>query len=269
MTANCCARQGLLATAAGMLWGTVGIASKLLPDGVTLSPFHLGFARLAIAAPLLTLFSALVLGRALWAIPTPHTRMAMGRRRRRTGSLLSALSIRELGAARCRADRPIDGLSAARADRRRVRTGQPPATVGLDPGCPHVGAWRPDAGGGGGSNTHSPVSDAVPLLGLAVGTLAAIAFALLSALARMLAGRIHPSAGTQLRLRDRRGSPGSDRRSERSRPASSNLRRSNDGATRAGSRLSRRRPHRARVHLLFLWHAAQPDGDLGDHGDAG
>jgi drug/metabolite transporter (DMT)-like permease len=71
MTANCRARQGLLlATAAGMLWGTVGIASKLLPEGVTLSPFHFGFARLAIAAPLLTLFSALVLGRALWATPT-------------------------------------------------------------------------------------------------------------------------------------------------------------------------------------------------------
>ena len=40
-------------------------------------------------------------------------------------------------------------------------------------------------------------------------------------------------------------------------------RRSNDGATRADSHLSRRSPHRARVHLLFLWHAAQPDGDLG------
>ena len=64
------ARHGLLlATAAATLWGTVGIASKLLPDGVTLSSFHLGFARLAIAAPLLMLFSALVLGRALWAIP--------------------------------------------------------------------------------------------------------------------------------------------------------------------------------------------------------
>jgi DME family drug/metabolite transporter len=59
----------LLAAVAAMLWGTVGVASKMLPDGVTLSSFHLGFARLAIAAPLLMLFSTLVLGRALWAIP--------------------------------------------------------------------------------------------------------------------------------------------------------------------------------------------------------
>jgi drug/metabolite transporter (DMT)-like permease len=64
------ARLGLLlATAAATLWGTVGVASTMLPDGVTLSSFHLGFARLVIAAPLLVLFSALVLGRALWAIP--------------------------------------------------------------------------------------------------------------------------------------------------------------------------------------------------------
>jgi drug/metabolite transporter, DME family len=61
--------QGLLlAAAAATLWGTVGVASKMLPDGVTLSSFHLGFARLAVAAPLLVLFSALVLGRRLWAI---------------------------------------------------------------------------------------------------------------------------------------------------------------------------------------------------------
>jgi drug/metabolite transporter (DMT)-like permease len=69
------AREGLLlATAAAMLWGTVGVASKLLPDGVTLSSFHLGFARLAIAAPLLVLFGVLMLGRALWAIPRAHGR---------------------------------------------------------------------------------------------------------------------------------------------------------------------------------------------------
>jgi hypothetical protein len=62
------ARRGLLlATVAAMLWGTVGVASTMLPDGGTLSSFHLGFARLAIAAPLLVLFSALVLGRGLWA----------------------------------------------------------------------------------------------------------------------------------------------------------------------------------------------------------
>jgi hypothetical protein len=57
-----------LATAAAMLWGTVGVASTMLPDGMTLSSFHLGLAQLAIAAPLLVLFSALVLGSGLWAI---------------------------------------------------------------------------------------------------------------------------------------------------------------------------------------------------------
>jgi drug/metabolite transporter (DMT)-like permease len=50
------ARRGLLlATVAAMLWGTVGVASTMLPDGGTLSSFHLRFARLAIAAPLLVL----------------------------------------------------------------------------------------------------------------------------------------------------------------------------------------------------------------------
>jgi DME family drug/metabolite transporter len=64
------AGRGLLLTAtAATLWGTVGVASTMLPDGVGLSSFHLGFARLAIAAPLLVLFSTLILGRALWAIP--------------------------------------------------------------------------------------------------------------------------------------------------------------------------------------------------------
>jgi drug/metabolite transporter (DMT)-like permease len=66
----------------------------------------------------------------------------------------------------------------------------------LRPSAWTLGALLSALGGltlvGGGSNAHSPVSDAVPLLGLATGTLAAIAFALLSALARMLAGRIHP-----------------------------------------------------------------------------
>jgi hypothetical protein len=42
----------------------------IAPDGVILSTLPLGFARLAIAAVLLMLVSTLVLGRALWAIPT-------------------------------------------------------------------------------------------------------------------------------------------------------------------------------------------------------
>ena len=191
MTANCCARQGLLlATAAGMLWGTVGIASKLMPEGVTLSPFHLGFARLAIAAPLLTLFSALVLGRALWAIPTRVWPWVAA-----VGVLAACYqlclfaSLEQLGVARtalltvCLPPVLIAGASALVSH--------------LRPSAWTLGALLSALGGltlvvGGGSNAHSPVSDAVPLLGLAVGTLAAIAFALLSALARMLAGRIHP-----------------------------------------------------------------------------
>ena len=192
MTANYRgAHQGLLlATAAGVLWGTVGIASKLMPDGVSLSPFHLGFARLAIAAPLLMLFSALVLGRALWAIPTrvwPWV-AAVGVLAAWYQLCLFA-SLEQLGVARtalltvCLPPALIAGASALVGHQR--------------PSSWTLGALLLALGGlslvvGGGSNAHSPVSDAVPLLGLATGTLAAIAFALLSALARTLAGRIHP-----------------------------------------------------------------------------
>jgi drug/metabolite transporter, DME family len=58
----------LLVIAAATLWGTVGVATRLLPAGLTLPSFDLGFARLATAAPLLLLFSTAVLGRALWMI---------------------------------------------------------------------------------------------------------------------------------------------------------------------------------------------------------
>jgi DME family drug/metabolite transporter len=185
------ARHGLLlATAAATLWGTVGIASKLLPDGVTLSSFHLGFARLAIAAPLLMLFSALVLGRALWAIPARVWPWIAA-----VGALAACyqfclfVSLEQLGVARtalltvCLPPALIAGASALVSHQR--------------PSAWTMGALLLALGGlslvvGVGSNVHSPVADAVPLLGLATGSLAAIAFASLSALARMLAGRIHP-----------------------------------------------------------------------------
>ena len=118
------ARHGLLlAVAAAMLWGTVGVASKMLPDSATLSSFDLALARLAIAAPLLVLFSGLLLGRALWA-NAAHAWpwiAAVGV----LAALLSVLPLRELGAAGCREDRSLDGLSAACADRRDICAGLP------------------------------------------------------------------------------------------------------------------------------------------------
>jgi drug/metabolite transporter, DME family len=156
---------------------------------VTLYPFHLGFARLAIAAPLLTLFSALVLGRALGAIPTRLWPWVAA-----VGVLAACYqlclfaSLEQLGVARtalltvCLPPVLIAGASALVSH--------------LRPSAWTMGALLLALGGlslvvGAGSNAHSPVPDAVPLLGLATGTLAD-AFALLSALARMLAGRIHP-----------------------------------------------------------------------------
>jgi drug/metabolite transporter, DME family len=184
------AREGLLlATAAAMLWGTVGVASKLLPDGVTLSSFHLGFARLAIAAPLLVLFGVLVLGRALWAIPARAWPWVA------TVGLLAAcyqfslfVSVEQLRVAKtalltvCLPPVLIAGASALIAHRR--------------PSAWTTGALLLALGGltlvGGGSGGPGAVPGAAPLLGLAMATLAAMAFAALSALARMLAGRIHP-----------------------------------------------------------------------------
>lgn len=157
---------------------------------MTLYPFHLGFARLAIAAPLLTLFSALVLGRALGAIPTRLWPWVAA-----VGVLAACYqlclfaSLEQLGVARtalltvCLPPVLIAGASALVS---------PPATVGLDHGCPAAGAWRPVPGGRGWLERAWPGSRRRAAAGPATGTLAAIAFALLSALARVLAGRIHP-----------------------------------------------------------------------------
>jgi drug/metabolite transporter, DME family len=179
----------LLAAAAAMLWGTVGVASEMLPDGVTLSSFHLGFARLAIAAPLLVLFSALVLGRGLWAIGARMWPWIVA-----VGVLAASyqfclfVSLEQLGVARttlltvCLPPVLIAGASALVWQQR-------------------PSAWTTSAllmalGGlmlvGSGSTVHDTVPGAAPLLGLAAGISAAIAFASLSVLARMLARRIHP-----------------------------------------------------------------------------
>ena len=184
------APQGLLlAAAAAMLWGTVGAASEMLPDGVTLSSFHLRFARLAIAAPLLMLFSVLVLGRGLWAIAAHAWPWiaAVG--------VLAAwyqlclfVSLEQLGVARtalltiCLPPVLIAGASALVYQQR--------------PSARTTGALLMALGGlmlvGGGSIRHDAIPGAAPLLGLTTGILAAIAFASLSALARMLPRRIHP-----------------------------------------------------------------------------
>jgi DME family drug/metabolite transporter len=184
------ARRGPpLATAAAMLWGTVGVASTMLPDDVTLSSFHLGFARLAIAAPLLVLFSALVLGRGLWAIAA-HTWPWIAA----IGVLAACyqlclfVSLEQLGVARtslvmvCLPPVLVVGVSAL-AFRQR-------------PSAWAIGALLLALGGlmlvGAGSNAHDAVPGVAPLLGLGTAISAAIAFASLSALARMLARRIHP-----------------------------------------------------------------------------
>ena len=184
------ARQGLLlATAAATLWGTVGVASTMLPDGVTLSSFHLGFARLAIAAPLLVLFSVLVLGRALWAIAARVWPWIAA-----VGVLAACyqlclfVSLEQLGVARtalltvCLPPVLIAGASALVCHQR--------------PSIWTTGALLLALGGltlvGGGSQADAAIPGAAPLLGLVTGFLAAIAFASLSAVARMLARRIHP-----------------------------------------------------------------------------
>jgi drug/metabolite transporter, DME family len=184
------ARRGLLlAAAAATLWGTVGVASEMVPDGVTLSPFHLGFTRLAIAAPLLVLFSALVLGRGLWAIAARAWPWIAA-----VGALVASyqlclfVSLEQLGVARtalltvCLPPALIAGASALLYQQR--------------PSAWTAGALAMALGGlmlvGSGSRAHLAVSGTAPLLGLAAGTLAAIMFTSLSALARVLARRVHP-----------------------------------------------------------------------------
>jgi hypothetical protein len=62
----------------------------MLPDGATLPSFDLAFARLAIAAPLLVLFSGLFLGRALWA---NAARRAHSLSRKLPGSMTTAKAV--------------------------------------------------------------------------------------------------------------------------------------------------------------------------------
>jgi drug/metabolite transporter, DME family len=184
------ARHGLLlAVAAATLWGTVGIASRMLPDGATLSSFDLALARLAIAAPLLVLFGGLFLGRALWA-NAAHAWPWIAA----VGVLAACyqfclfVSLEQLGVARtalltvCLPPVLIAGASALVYHQR--------------PSARTTGALLLALGSlmlvTGDSKGHDAVAGAVPLLGLAAAILAAMAFASLSALARTLAGRIHP-----------------------------------------------------------------------------
>jgi DME family drug/metabolite transporter len=184
------ARHGLLlAVAAATLWGTVGVASKMLPGDVTLSSFDLALARLAIAAPLLVVFSGLFLGRALCenaAHAWPWI-AAVG--------VLAAcyqfclfVSLEQLGVARtalltvCLPPVLIAGASALVYHQR--------------PSARTTGALLMALGSlmlvTGSSKGHDAVAGGAPLLGLAAGIVAAMAFASLSALARTLAGHVHP-----------------------------------------------------------------------------
>ena len=179
----------LLAVAAATLWGTVGVASKMLPDGATLSSFDLALGRLAIAAPLLVLFGGLFLGRALWA-NAAHAWPWIAA----VGVLAACyqfclfVSLEQLGVARtalltvCLPPVLIAGASAL--------------AYHQWPSARTTGALLMALGSlilvTGSSKGHDAVADAAPLLGLAAGILAAMAFASLSALARMLAGHIHP-----------------------------------------------------------------------------
>jgi DME family drug/metabolite transporter len=184
------AGHGLLLTvAAATLWGTVGVASKLLPDGVTLSPFQLAFARLAVAAPLLVLFGAFMLGRALWAIPARVWPWVVA-----VGILAACyqfclfVSVEQLGVARaalltvCLPPMLVATASALIYHQR--------------PSAWTTGALLMALGSlmlvTDGSKGHDAAPGPAPLLGLAAGTLAAMAFASLSALARLLARRVHP-----------------------------------------------------------------------------
>jgi DME family drug/metabolite transporter len=190
------ARHGLLlAVGAATLWGTVGVASKMLPDGATLPSFDLAFARLAIAAPLLVLFSGLFLGRALWANAARAWPWIAA-----VGVLAACyqfclfVSLEQLGVARtalltvCLPPVLIAGVSALIHHRR--------------PSARTTGALLMALGSlmlvTGSSKGLDAVPGAAPLLGLAAGILAAMAFASLSALARALAGHVHPLQAVSL-----------------------------------------------------------------------
>jgi drug/metabolite transporter, DME family len=176
----------LLLCAAATLWGTVGVATRLLPPGVVLSPLDLGFARLAIAAPLLLLFSAGVLGRALWAV-TARGWLGIAT----VGALVAGgqfclfTSLGQLGIARtslltvCLPPMLLAGGSALvfrRPPSARTCGGFLLAFLGL-------------MLVGGGPESDEPSET---LLGLATGLLAAVAFASLSCLARIMARVVHP-----------------------------------------------------------------------------
>jgi drug/metabolite transporter (DMT)-like permease len=135
------------------------------------------------------LFSALVLGRALWPIAARVWPWVAA-----IGVLAACyqlclfVSLEQLGVARtalltvCLPPVLIAGASTLVGRQR--------------PSAWTTGALLLALGGltliGGGSRAHDAVPGAAPLLGVAKRTLGAIAFASLSALARMLAGRIHP-----------------------------------------------------------------------------
>ena len=234
------ARHGLLlAVAAATLWGTVGVASKMLPDGAILSSFDLALARLAIAAPLLVLFSGLFLGRALWA-NAAHAWPWIAA----VGVLAACyqfclfVSLEQLGVARtalltvCLPPALIAAASAL------VHHQRPSART--------TGALLMALGSlmlvTGGSKGHDAVPGAAPLLGLAAGDPCG-AGVRLALRPRPNAGKTHsPPAGRQLRLRSRCRSAGRDRPCEWSRRAWGNLRGSDDAATHLGSRLSRHLP---------------------------
>ncbi len=63
------ARSGLLLIAlAAVLWGTVGVSTRALYDLSATNPLSIGFFRLALAAPVLLVASAVSLGRRAWRI---------------------------------------------------------------------------------------------------------------------------------------------------------------------------------------------------------
>jgi drug/metabolite transporter, DME family len=184
------ARHGLLlAVAAAALWGTVGVASKMLPHGATLPPFDLALARLAIAAPPLLLFGGLLLGRALWANAARAWPWIAA-----IGALAACyqfclfVSLEQLGVARtalltvCVPPVLVAGASALVHHQRPSARTTGALLIAL-------GSLMLVTGSSGG---HDDIAGAAPLLGLAAGILAALAFASLSALARTLARHIHP-----------------------------------------------------------------------------
>ena len=179
----------LLVSAAATLWGTVGIATRLPPDGLSLSSLDLGFARLATAAPLLVLFSAVVLGRALWAIDARAWPGIAAVGALAAGSQFCLfVSLGQLGVATtalvtvCLPPMLIAGGSALLLRRR--------------PSTRTCGAFLLALLGlvllGGRTGANEAGSGAAPLLGLASAILGAVGFASFSGLARALTRLIHP-----------------------------------------------------------------------------